>query len=401
MVSDGRLRIGIFTDSYLPYVSGVVRSVQSFTKEFRELGHEVFIFAPNYAGAEPEPGLFRFPSLPALTFKEFSLALPIWPGLGAVIRSLGLDIIHSHSPFVLGSLGARYAHRYRIPLVFTYHTLYDQYVHYVPLAPALSKSIIEKYTADYCNRCQLVVVPTAVIKEKILVDGVKVPIKTIPTGIDVQKFASGDPHWLRQRLGLDPGKPIILSVGRLGKEKNVEFLLEACAQTIRQVPGACLVLVGTGPLEGLLREQAQRLGIADRVFLLGRLEAGEIVHAYAGADVFAIASLTETQGLVTLEAKAAGLPVVAVDAFGSGEMVNSGADGFLVPMDRNSFADRLVQLLQDAGLRAAMGEEAQRRAQDCSARGSALKLISAYRETIASQQQSSPSTHSKGQVAAG
>lgn len=400
MANGGRLRIGVFTDSYLPYVSGVVRSVQSFTKELRELGHEVYIFAPNYPDAQPEPGLFRFPSLPALTFREFSLALPIWPGLSAVIRSLGLDIIHSHSPFVLGSLGARYAHKYSIPLVFTYHTLYEQYVHYFPLAPGLSKMIVEKYTADYCNRCQLVVVPTRVIKEKILADGVKVPIKIIPTGIDVKRFASGDPLWLRQRLKLGTDRKIVLSVGRLGKEKNVEFLLDAFALAMKEVPEACLVLVGTGPLEGLLREQAQRLGIADNMFLMGRLDASEIVHAYAGADVFAIASLTETQGLVTLEAKAAGLPVVAVDAFGSREMVNSGQDGFLVPLKKEIFADRLVQLLKHSELRKAMGQEAKRRAQDCSARASALKLIGAYREAIERRQGASPS-RDQGKVAAG
>ncbi|BCV21218.1 glycosyltransferase family 4 protein [Moorella sp. Hama-1] len=376
------MHIGVFTDSYLPYTSGVVRSVVTFSRELRNLGHRVTIFAPDYGNCQPEKDIYRFRAIKAPTFKEFALAIPVAPGLPRTLRRLGVDLIHVHSPFLLGRLGARMARKLGLPLVATYHTLYEEYVHYFPLAPRLLGRVVRNYTISFCNRCQLVIAPTHNIAHYLQENGLRVPVVSIPTGIDLERFQGIDPTWLRRHLEL-PGEAIILlHAGRLGQEKNITFVLQAFARVHQEVSQTHLVLVGSGPLQGELKHQTRTLGIAGAVTFAGSFPFEEMPAVYAGADLFIFASVTETQGLVIGEAKAAGLPVVAVKARGVQEMVDDGRDGYLTPLDLDAFSSRIRELVLDSHLRTELGRQGRLNAVSLAAATMARRLADQYQELL-------------------
>ncbi len=380
------MKIGVFTDSYLPYTSGVVRSIEVFTRELTDMGHDIYIFAPSYPRCQKENRIFRFASLPAPTNPDYSLAIPFSIKLKPVMRKLDLDIIHVHSPFLLGRLGAKYARRMGIPLVFTFHTLYDQYVHYVPLGQEITKEITRRVCRDFCNGCDLVIAPTEIVAEHLGKLGVKARIESIPTGIEIDKLSSGEKNWLKEKYSIRSDKKILLFVGRLGVEKNVNLLLEAFSAIHSRRQESCLVLVGSGPEEEKLKKKVQRLGLDGEVIFTGRLPWQEVVHCYSSADIFVFTSVTETQGLVIAEAKAAGMPVVAVRAYGVSEMVEDGLDGFLTNLDLDEFIEKVVLLLSDDGLREKMSRRAKENAGKISSCNCALKQMACYQSLIVTKQ---------------
>jgi glycosyltransferase involved in cell wall biosynthesis len=383
-----KLKIGVFTDSYKPYTSGVVRSIDTFTSELSALGHEIYIFAPNYPKCEKETGVFRFPSVPAPTHPNYSLALPFSFRMRNIVQKLNLDIIHVHSPFLLGRVGARYAKRLQIPLVFTFHTLYEEYVHYVPFAHGITKDLTQRLSTDFCNQCDLVVTPTRVISEYIKSLGVKTPVVNIPTGIQVEDYGSGDANWLQKTFGMLANEKILLCVGRLGKEKNLQWLLEATALVEREYSNIRLVLVGEGPEKNNLKNKAKELGIDKKLTFTGMLPKEKVIHCYKSSDVFIFSSVTETQGLVIGEAKAAGLPVVAVKAYGVSEMVEHEKDGFLTDLNKEEFAGRVLQILKDDNLKLHMSQQAVTNVNKISSRNCALKLLRHYLDMV--QKNNSP-----------
>ena len=378
------MKIGIFTDSFRPYTSGVVRSIELFSREYTNRGHEVFIFGPDYPLLHPpkEKGVFRFISLPAPTMPEFALPIPISIQLGPTIKKIGLDIIHVHSPFLLSSLGARAARRYRLPLVFTFHTLYDQYVHYIPFAEDTSRHVVQAIGRDFCNRCNMVVAPSQLVVNYLRRIGVKAPIVNIPTGVDLEEFNNLDSNWLKDNYGVGSDEKALLFVGRLGKEKNVTFLLKSFEIIVNQFPSTRLILVGSGPQEKYLRKMCHQLGIADKVIFTGVLPRNKIVHCYASADLFVFPSVTETQGLVIGEAKATGLPVVAVRAFGPAEMVVHGEDGLLTDPSLPSFTNAILQLLKNERQREEMSRQALINVTEISSTQCAENMLAVYRELI-------------------
>ena len=372
------MKIGIFTDSYQPYTSGVVRSIQTFKEEFTNQGHDVYIFAPSYRNCDEESRVFRFASIPSFTNRDFSLAVPFSLRLKPVIKGLHLDLIHVHSPFLLGRLGARYARRVDIPLVFTYHTLYDQYVHYVPFAQSFTRELAQKVSRDFCNQCDMVIVPTGIIGEYLRRIGVQTQIKKVPTGIKIADFKNGDPAWLRQRYQIAPGDKILLFVGRLGQEKNIGLLLESFLLVNNEINNTTLVLVGGGPEAEELRTKANKLGLAGKVIFTGTLSPPEVINCYAGSDLFVFTSVTETQGIVIAEAKAAGLPVVAVGANGVSEMVENGLDGYLTEPEPVQFADRICLVLKNDNLREDLGRKARLSAEELSSTNCTIRLLCCY-----------------------
>ncbi|NLM45331.1 MAG: glycosyltransferase family 4 protein [Firmicutes bacterium] len=376
------MRIGMFTDSYRPYTSGVVRSLETTAAELTALGHEVYIFAPNYPNCEKEAGVFRFASVPTPTYPDFAIALPFSLNINATVRRLDLDVIHVHSPFSMGLLGARCAKRFNLPLVFTYHTMYDQYVHYLPFARELSKKVVIKLASNFCNRCDLVIAPTEIIRG-IISRNIKTEVEAIPTGIVIGEFADADSEWLRRRYAIPKEHKILLHLGRMGKEKNIRFLLDVYHDVLNVRPDTVFIIVGNGPDREALQEEAEKKGIDNKVIFTGALPREHVINAYAGADLFIFASVTETQGLVLGEAKAAGLPAVAVEALGAAEMVKDGVDGFLVPLSREVFTARVLQLLEDDVLRQEMSANARLRAEEISSTNMAKKLVSAYERIIA------------------
>lgn len=375
------MRIGIFTDSYKPYTSGVVTSITTFRDELTRLGHEVHIFAPSYPHyQDEEPNVYRFYSVPSPTNAEFTLAIPIYPGLGTLVKHLRLDIIHVHSPMIMGRVGLRYARKYNIPLVFTYHTRYDQYVHYVPVAQDFAKEVTVKYSSSFCNHCDHIIAPSEDIRAIIRENEVRKPVSVIPTGIPLQRFENGDPEWLRDNFDIPTENKILLFVGRLTKEKNLPFLIETFRIIKDKMPRTTLVLTAQGPLEDELKALCRQLELSSQdVVFTGAVPYDTLVNVYHSADLFVFSSLTETQGLVLTEAMACGLPVVAVRASGVQDMVDDGVDGILTNLDMEELALAVCRVLSDDILYQYLQSNALLKAESLSARSMALQLEDVYK----------------------
>ncbi len=379
------MKIGIFTDSYKPYTSGVVTSISNFKEELTRLGHEIHIFAPSYPNYdEIEENVYRYFSLPSPTNPDFTLAIPIYPGMNAIVKNLQLDIIHVHSPFTMGRLGLRYAKKHNIPLLFTYHTRYDQYVHYVPLAQDLAREVTIKYSSNFCNHCNHIITPSSEIESIIRAFKVKTPISVIPSGVPMDKYKDGDAGWLREHYAIPADNRILLFVGRLTQEKNIPFLIQSFKEVKASQPDTTLVIIAQGPLEEELKDLVRELGLSlnDDVIFTGVLPFNYLVNAYYSADLFVFSSLTETQGLVLIEAMAAGLPVVAVSASGVREMVDDGIDGILTGCDTGELAAAIVRVLKDENLYHSLQVNARKKADQLSSHNMALKLEQVYMNLV-------------------
>lgn len=377
------MRIGIFTDSYKPYTSGVVTSICTFRDELVKLGHEIYIFAPNYPDYhEKEEKVYRFYSLPSPTNPDYSLAIPVYPGMNILLKKLDLDIVHVHSPFLMGRVGLRHAKRYNIPLMFTYHTLYDQYAHYVPVAQDLAKEIAIKYSNHFCNQCDHVVVPSTEVEEILKSYHIRTPVSVIPTGVPLHKFTGKKNNWLRENYNIPEDNKILLFVGRLTKEKNLEFLIDAFNLVKKSQPNTTLVITAQGPLEHDLKRQATRLGLSleTEVIFTGVLPFETLVDVYYSSNLFVFSSVTETQGLVLIEAMAAGLPVVAVSAYGVQDMVDSGVNGILTACDIDEFSAAIIKILSNPDLYKKYQANAIIKADSLSAVNTTLRLNEVYED---------------------
>jgi glycosyltransferase involved in cell wall biosynthesis len=334
------LRIGFFTEIYRPVFNGVVASVEGLAEGLRARGHLVYCFAPWMPGyAEADGPVFRMPSLPLPTRTQYRLTLPLVSrrNLNGVIKRL--SIVHVHSPFVTGWMGLRYARRYGMPLVYTYHTQLEAYAHYVPFERNATRFAAVQLTRTFANLTDAVVVPTPAMADRLRELGVRVRIEVVPSGIDVVRFGAGNrDERLRARLGVNSGDRLLLSVGRLAKEKNIELLLRGLAAA--RDASLKLIVAGDGPIRAELGALARRSGVAGQTRFLGAVAREELPDLYASADAFLMPSTTETQGLVLAEALAAGSYVIAADA-GPNREVLAGA-GIIVPPTAEAFAAALA-----------------------------------------------------------
>ena len=346
------LRIAFFTNYYHPVVNGVVRSVASFREILTKQGHNVFIFAQSdNEYKDEEPFIFRYPSLSLPLPMDIVTVIPVSSFVDQLLPSLKLDVIHTHHPILLGQTAASKAADLNVPLVFTFHTQYWEYTHYVPFPQEaiqeFLKNAIHTWLRVFMQKCQHIVIPSESIKEILIRDyGLEDRFTVIPTGTNLKPFLRADGKTLRQSKGWQDDK-VLISIGRLAAEKNWETLLRAAAQVYTQHPTLRLVLIGDGPDKQTLELLAAELGIAERVTFTGQVPFDEIPAYLKAADMFGFASVTETQGLVTIEAMAAGLPVVAVDGSGSHDIVDNGKDGFLVDNDPNALASAINKMLSN------------------------------------------------------
>jgi 1,2-diacylglycerol 3-alpha-glucosyltransferase len=315
-------------------------------------GHNVFVFAQTEGNfKDNEPFIFRYPSLPLPLPGDISAAIPVSPFVDQLLPMLKLDVIHTHHPILLGQTAARKAAELDLPLVFTFHTQYWEYTHYIPFPQEtiqeFLKNAVHKWLKDFMQKCQHIVIPSESMKDILVKDyGLEDRYTVIPTGTNLEPFLQADGKALRQEKGWQK-ETILISVGRLAPEKNWDTLLHAFAQVYAERPDLRLVLIGDGPAKDSLQLLASELGVAERVTFTGALPFEEIPRYLKAADAFSFASTTETQGLVTIEAMAAGLPVVAVDGSGTRDIVEHGKQGFLVENDPNSLAKGISKLLSD------------------------------------------------------
>jgi glycosyltransferase involved in cell wall biosynthesis len=349
------MRIAIFAESYPPVVNGAATAISLLVGALRER-HEVWVYAPRYPGfRDRDPHVRRFLSYRLPPEPEYPLAIPFSPHLFQEFRRLRFDLVHTHSPFTLGWLGRRWAGRARIPGVTTYHTLYTEYTHYAPWVPVgWARRCIRGITRLHCNASQAVTVPTEPIRDVLREYGVTRPVEVIPTGVPFEEPIALDPSFPRGALGIAPEAPIVLYAGRLAKEKNLPLLLRAFRRVREAEPRAILLLAGTGPWETEARRMADALGTMPATRFAGVLDPARLALCYADATVFGFPSLADTQGMVLVEAKAAGLPSVCVASFGPMVVVRDGVDGLLVSNDEEQFARALLRVLREPALRTAL-----------------------------------------------
>jgi glycosyltransferase involved in cell wall biosynthesis len=358
------VRVGLFTNNYLPFCGGVTVSVETLRRGLEARGHEVWVLAPRFPGAEDHaPRTLRYPSIPAATYPEFALAVPWSRRLARRVRALDFDVFHAHHPFLLGPAARRLARRQGRPLIFTYHTRYDKYAHYVPLRRSLVEAAARGLSTRFAARADAILAPSAVLRDELRARGVGAPIAVVPTGVDLGHFSPGDRRAARRTHGLDEGALVVLYVGRLDREKSVDRVLAAFERVAGTVPRARLVLVGQGTQGEELRRTAARLHAGGRITFAGVCPHQDLPTHYRAADLFLFASETETQGLVLAEAAACGLPAVAVDAPGSAEVVHDGDTGLLTKGDPATLAEAAIGLLIDPARRTAMGARARQLAE--------------------------------------
>ncbi len=375
------------TDTYRPRVNGVVTSLDTFAREFEQLGHRVTILAPDFPGAVPEANVLRFPSHYLWFDPEDRLANPWLPAARRLARSLpglGFDLLHTQTPFTLGCAAFAWGRQLKVPVVHTFHTLFTSYVeHYIRFVPRrLSIPLVVRASRSYCDRCRLVVTPSSQMREELRGYGVSAPVEVVPTGIKLERLAGADGAAFRAGHGVPAGAKMLLYMGRLGREKNVDFLLRVFKRLTAEFPAAVFVVAGEGPARPELEALAGSLGVADHVRFPGYLSGATWAGAYAAADLFVFASVTETQGLVVTEAQAVGTPVVAVGAMGVLDVLGDGRGGTLVPLDEEAFAAAARRYLADPAFHAAQRTEALAHAREWTSAAMARKMLGLYARAI-------------------
>jgi 1,2-diacylglycerol 3-alpha-glucosyltransferase len=380
------MHIAYFTNFYLPVVNGVVRSVQSFREALSAMGHNVFVFAQEDNYEDTEPFIFRYPSLHLPLGVDIPTALPVSSFVDQLIPKLKLDVIHTHHPVLLGQTAATKARDYNLPLVFTFHTQYHEYTHYIPFpqeqVQEFLKSRVINWMREFMRKCQHIIVPSESMRSVLINDyGLVDKFTVIPTGIDITPYKKANGAAIRAQWNWNDDK-IIISAGRLAEEKNWVTLLQAFAIAQKTQPNIRLVLLGDGPQSQALHQLAGELEITDRVTFVGQVPFGDIPNYLKAADLFAFASITETQGLVTLEAMAAGLPVVAVDASGTRDILENGKQGFLTQNDANDLANGIINLVENSSVLGNFRTAALRTSRSYDNTRLARKMLKVYEQAI-------------------
>lgn len=379
------MNILFFTNTYLPHVGGVAKSVRTLETSFRERGHEVRIIAPEFDGAENDPDVLRVPAIQNFNGSDFSVRIPIPKTIWEFVEDFGADVVHSHHPFLLGDAALRVARRLEVPILFTHHTLYERYTHYVPFDSPTLKRMAVSLSAEYCNICDRVIAPSESIARLLKARGVKTPIEVIPTGIDVKAFAEADGTGFRETHGLSSGSKVVGTVGRLAVEKNLLYLAEAVGGYLKQNPDASFLVVGDGGAREDMLAVLKKHAPASQIHLVGKLSGLELRNAYAAMDCFVFASQTETQGIVLAEAMASGKPVVALDGSGVREVVEDGRNGILLPAATPAakFAESMNALLKDEASLPSCSEAARQTAKSYDTALCAEKMLNAYERMTA------------------
>lgn len=391
------MHIAHFTNTYHPVVSGVVRSISTFRKALTEMGHNVFIFAQHASDyRDEEPFIFRYPAIDLPLTHRFPVAIPISPFVDRLLPALKPEVIHSHHPFLLGQAAVSKANELGLPLVFTFHTRYRDYSHYISLNQELVKEAIDRWLGDYMQKCHHIIVPSDSIRRMLVEEyGIAGQITAIPTGIDLKPYQAADREAFRRARGWEQGDMVLISVGRLAKEKNWDTLLEAAITVMNRQDNVRLVIIGDGDERKPLQERVRRAGLAARVEFTGKIPFDDVPRYLKAADLFCFASVTETQGLVTMEALAADLPVVAVNATGTRDVIEHGKEGLLTGNNPHHLAQAIMQVITNSSLYRQFRRAALNKARAFDIRLQAGKLLEVYHQAIEDKQANRPVTVDK------
>ncbi len=409
------MRILMLSDVYFPRVNGVSTSIQTFSRELAGKGHRVTLIAPDYGaagGRAPAYGARHDPqradaaatrgdttgaeSEPFEIIRVPSRYLPIDPedrilrarrlrALRPMLATRGYQVLHIQTPFVAHYAGLGLARKLGIPVVESYHTFFEHYLEkYVPLVPpSWLRLAARRFSVSQCAAVDYLVVPSRAMLSVLHDYGVRTPAKVIPTGIDLGRFSPGDGARFRRSHGIGENRPVLVHVGRLGHEKNIDFLLRVLARVKREIADVLLVIAGEGPARASLEALGKKLGLKEQLLFVGYLgRDGPLKDCYCAGNAFVFASRTETQGLVLLEAMALGVPVVSTAVMGTKEVLKAGHGCLIADDDEVDFADQTLHLLADSSLRATLSTRALAYANTWSAPLLADRMIDLYETVI-------------------
>ena len=371
------LRIGLVTATYLPSRNGVATSTALLAGALRALGHEVRVFAPQHPRAGSEDGVYRLPSLLFGAPQDYPLLLPL-PGRAAAGLPLAdLDVLHTMHPFVAGQTALAWARALRVPLLFTAHTQYHEYLHYARMPRRVSRPLVRRHVRAFAQAADRVLVPGRAMKAALRAYGYRGAVTRLPNPVDVSAFAGHDRLAARAALGLDPDRPVQVYLGRLAGEKNLGTLLAAHACARRTVPGLTLLVVGDGPQ----REALERKETPD-VRFVGAVDYARVPGMLAAADAFVTASVSEVLPMSMLEALAAGLPLVVARSPAADDLVQDGVNGLLCGASAPDLAGGMVRMLGDPAALARLRQGAQASAAGHDAARVAARLAHLYAALI-------------------
>lgn len=382
------MNIVMFTNTYLPHVGGVARSVDIVTEDLREMGNRVLVVAPEFPEVdslrESEDEVLRVPAVQNFNGSDFSMRIAMPFLIDKALDEFAPDIIHSHHPYLLGDAALRAARRRALPLLFTHHTRYEEYSHYVAGDSSSMKKFAMNLSTEYANLCSWVIAPSRSISTLIKGRGVVSPVTEIPTGVDLTFFSRGDRKGFRESYGISDDTLVIGHLGRLAPEKNLDYLVQAVTHALETLPEARFLVVGKGPSEKSIYQVFHQKGMDGRLVMAGKQEGASLSDAYHAMDLFVFASKSETQGMVITEAMAAGLPVIALDAPGAREVVADGGNGRLLSGDAppETFSRAIVHMAEDPEKLSELGSAAFETAGQFERKKCAQRLFRVYEGLI-------------------
>ena len=377
----------MISDVYFPRINGVSTSINTFKNELESLGHQVTLIAPHYTTSDQgDPTVVRIPSrnLP-LDPEDKAMRWGKIYDLQETLAYSNYDILHIHTPFIAHYVGVSLAKKFNIPRVETYHTYFEEYLyHYIPFLPkSWMKYVARHYTRTQCNDLDAVIVPSTAMQDVLLRYGVKTYTEVLPTGIELEKFKSGDGQAFRKKHNIPQHRPTLIFIGRVAYEKNIDFLLHVVDKVRRTIPDVLLLIAGEGPSLLHLKKLTEKFRLNDNVLFLGYLERkSELLDCYACGDAFVFASNTETQGLVLLEAMALGIPLVSTAVMGTKDILASNKGALVCKESVDDFAHGVIRLLTDKQLQKKLSTEALEHVKTWSAPAMAKKLVSFYDHVI-------------------
>jgi 1,2-diacylglycerol 3-alpha-glucosyltransferase len=388
------MKIGIFTDTYHPDINGVVTSIKMLERELKKNGHEVYIFSPSKHMPAADENLYMLRSIPLILAKKFDYRIATFysRSIAKEIKELNLDIVHTHCEFSLALFGKIISHKFKIPFLHTYHTMWEDYAHYfTPFKGTrnlYAKRFARMVSRRFVKKAECIITPSKKTEKylRYRCDIKNKPIYVIPTGIDIdpfnpKNFSNEFKNNLREQIGVKKDDKVILFIGRVGEEKSIDKVISSIPEVIKKIPNTKLVIVGDGPALDTLKKQAEDLKVSDNVIFTGRVPWETISGYYSIGDIFVNASTTETQGLTFIEAYAAGLPIVAKYAPNLAEFIHNNKNGILIKNDKD-FPKAIINVLTNNKLKETLVKNGFITAKENSSKEFGEKVIEVYKAVI-------------------
>ncbi len=383
-----KMRIALFTNCYKPIVNGVVIAISSLREAFEKKGHQTYVFAPKVDDyIDEEDNIFRYHSINLTRRIKYPLAIPLSFRAKKVINQFNPDIIHIHHPFLLSSPAIIYGRELGIPRILTLHTQYEKYTHYLaPIPEKLIQEVVKQIVTNLAHKIDCFTTPSSSMKELIKNYGIKTRIEVIPNAIKLDSFQENNEkkcQEIKEKYKIKDDEKIILYLGRVAREKSIDKLIEVMSLiNKRGIEKVRLLIVGNGPALEELQELVESLQLKERVIFTGEVKNEEVKYYYKIAYLFVTASLTETFGIVVIEALASGIPVLAVKAPGIVDIITPGVDGILVENKVQKFAEALEEIIKNPQLREELCQGAQKTSIQYDINTIADRMLSLYQEII-------------------